>query len=84
MSSLCINGKTDSFMKKTFIEEYLRNPAAAIDRSKESMTGKWYDSIDEELIYRQISSPEFHLYEEIVFCPSEEENPYQSRFATVA
>ena len=42
------------------------------------------DEIDEELIYRQISSPEFRLYEEIVFCLSEEESPRQERYATVA
>lgn len=71
-------------MKTTFIEDYLGNPTSAVAEAAQSMTGRWYDEIDEELIYRQISSPEFRLYEEIVFCLSEEESPRQERYATVA
>lgn len=52
---------------KSFIEDYLHNPSAAIAKAADSMTGKWYDNIDDDLIYAQISSPEFRLYEEIIF-----------------
>ena len=51
---------------KSFIEDYLHNPSAAIAKAADSMTGKWYDNIDDDLIYAQISSPEFRLYEEII------------------
>lgn len=52
---------------KSFIEDYLHNPSAAIAKAADSMTGKWYENIDDDLIYAQISSPEFRLYEEIIF-----------------
>lgn len=58
---------------KTFIEDYLHNPTEAIAKAAQSMTGKWYDSIDEEQIYADIASPEFRLYENIVFAHSEDE-----------
>lgn len=83
-SQVYINDKPRNLMKTTFIEDYLSNPTSAVAKAAQSMEGRWYDEIDEELIYRQISSPEFRLYEEIVFCLSEEENPRQSRYATVA
>ena len=58
---------------KTFIEDYLANPSAAIAKAADSMSGKWYDNIDDDLIYSQIASPEFRLYENIIFTPSETE-----------
>ena len=48
-------------MKTTFIEDYLGNPTSAVAEAAQSMAGRWYDELDEELIYRQISSPEFRL-----------------------
>ena len=51
---------------KTFIEEYLQNPSQAIaNAQKLSSAASWSDNIDEELIYSQIASPEFLLYQEI-------------------
>lgn len=69
---------------KTFIEDYLQDPATAIAMAKETVSGNWYDCIDEELIYSQIASPEFRLYQEMVLCPSEEDSPRQSRYSVVA
>ena len=68
----------------TFIEDYLQNPTSAVAKAKEAVTGNWFDCIDEDVIYAQISSPEFRLYQEMVFCPSEEENPRQSAYSIVA
>lgn len=50
---------------KTFIEEYLQNPAQAIENARKKNTSVWYDNIDEEQIYSQIASPEFSLYQAI-------------------
>lgn len=58
-----------------FIEDYLRNPSAAISealRRVREMNGS--ARFDDQLVYRQIASPEFHLYEEMIFCPSVDEH----------
>ena len=61
-----INAKTTILMK-TFIEEYLQNPAQAISNAqKSSNEPSWADNIDDELIYSQIASPEFSLYQSII------------------
>lgn len=50
-----------------FIDDYLNNPsnavAAAVESSREQ---KWYDSIDQESIYKDLASPEYRLYEAII------------------
>ena len=47
---------------KTFIEDYLQNPSQAIANAQQSsIASAWTENIDEELIYSQISSPEFAL-----------------------
>ena len=51
---------------RSFIEDYLHNPSAAIAKASESMKGTWHDAINEEDIYSQISSPEFRLYQELL------------------
>lgn len=49
---------------KTFIEDYLQNPSQAISNAqKSSSAATWADTIDDELIYAQIASPEFALYQ---------------------
>jgi hypothetical protein len=65
---------------KSFIEDYLDNPTTAIARAAESMTGKWYDNVDEEQIYAQLSTPQYRLYESIVLSPSEPEFQRLSAF----
>lgn len=51
-----------------FIEDYILNPTQAIASALNSSdNNKWCDDMDEELIYRQIATPEFRLYEEMIF-----------------
>jgi len=53
---------------RTFIEDYLLDPAQAIaDARNSEQTASWCDNIDEEMIYAELSSPEFRLYEAIIF-----------------
>lgn len=51
----------------TFIEDYLHNPAMAV-ASAINQAGNllWSECIDDELIYQQISTPQFRLYEEML------------------
>ena len=55
---------------KTFIEDYFQNPSKAIEKAQQTISGSWYDNIDEDVIYAQIASPEFRLYEAMIFTPS--------------
>ena len=50
----------------TFIEDYLNSPSAAIARAMNEQQNR-YNDIDENMIYQQLASPEFRLYEEIIF-----------------
>ena len=50
----------------TFIEDYLNSPSAAIARAMNEQKNRFND-IDEEQIFKQLASPEFRLYEEIIF-----------------
>lgn len=50
-----------------FIDDYLNNPSMAVAAAAESSRNqKWYDSVDEESIYKELASAEYHLYEAIV------------------
>ena len=61
-----INAKTTILMR-SFIEDYLQDPTQAIANAREFLAApSWYDSIDEDMIYAQIASPEFRLYEEMI------------------
>lgn len=53
----------------TFIEDYLQNPSQAIQNARSLAASRLSDlNIDDETIYSQMSSPEFHLYEEMAIC----------------
>ena len=68
-----------------FIEDYLSDPAQAISAARERAYLKfWYDEFDEEQIYKEISSPEFHLYEAVVMTEENENTPHVSGYAVVA
>lgn len=54
---------------KTFIEDYLQNPAQAIENARLTISESRYDNIDEDMIYAQLASPEFRLYEAMIFSP---------------
>lgn len=49
----------------TFIEDYLSSPSAAIARAMNEQKNRFND-IDENMIYQQLASPEFRLYEDII------------------
>jgi len=52
---------------RTFIEYYLLDPTKAIaDASNSVQTASWCDNIDDDMIYAEIASPEFRLYEAII------------------
>lgn len=74
------NAKTTIIMK-SFIEDYLADPSQAIaDARRSAETETWYDNIDEELIYSQIASPEFRLYEAMVLSQGADEHPYSAAY----
>ena len=70
---------------RTFIEQYLQNPSDAIALAQGRVNSTdWMDSIDDEMIYSQLATPEFRLYEEIVFCNALESAPRSNRYAHAA
>lgn len=69
----------------TFIEDYLHDPASAIQAAFEKAERRFHNfDIDDELIYKEIASSEFRLYEEIVMCDEDEITPHASGYAVVA
>lgn len=69
---------------RSFIEDYLLNPAMAISSASAAVTSPRFDEIDDEIIYKELASPEFRLYEEIIFSSVAEDAPRANTFATVA
>ena len=70
---------------RTFIETYLADPSKAVDEARQRLdTEAWIDDFDEDRIYEEIASPEFHLYEEMIMCDIEDIAPRASGFAVVA
>ena len=69
-----------TIIMKTFIEDYFRNPAQAIaDARQTADTESWYDNIEEDMIYAEIASPEFKLYEAMILSPEVDELPARAR-----
>lgn len=69
----------------TFIEDYLHSPSQATASAiAAAATVERFDDISDEVIYSQLASGEFRLYEEIIFCHSAEDAPGADSFATVA
>lgn len=59
---------------RTFIEDYLLDPTQAIADARNSVQdASLRDNIDEDLIYAELASPEFRLYEAIIFSQTSEE-----------
>lgn len=53
----------------TFIKNYLEDKELAMSCAiSQADDLAWCDSVDEDMIYRQLSSPEFNLYQEIILC----------------
>ena len=58
-----------------FIEDYLTDPSKAFSSAAKSAAGlSWCDAIDDENIYRQLSEPDFRLYETIIFSTEAEDS----------
>lgn len=58
---------------RTFIEDYLQDPAQAIAAARQTADSESrFDNIDENIIYHQLASGEFRLYEEMIFAFSSE------------
>ena len=70
---------------ESFIYAYLKNPSAAIAEARlASNASDLSDNIDDEVIYSQLASPEFRLYEEIILSSEMEEAPRANLFQVVA
>ena len=68
-----------------FIEGYLSDPAQAVsDARNEADQRFWYDEFDDEMIYKEIASPEFHLYEEIVMAADKQNFSHTGSLVSVA
>lgn len=69
----------------TFIEEYLQDPSRAISSAlqKLSETNR-FEQVDDELIYQELASGEFRLYEEIILNQLSEESPSQRTFTAAS
>lgn len=61
-----------------FIEDYLVNPSFAVAEAK-SRPMSWAEEVDEEMIYSQIASPQFRLYESVVMTPSPEDLTFEAK-----
>lgn len=57
---------------RNFIRDYIDNPSKAISDARNAKVN-WPDEVDEEMIYAQLSTPEFRLYEEILLSSSYDE-----------
>ena len=57
-------------MRNNFIEEYLQNPSQAVANARMSADER-FGSIDcpDDIIYSQISSPEYKLYMALAISP---------------
>lgn len=61
---------------RTFIEKYPQSSMDAVNFASASMSSSdWMDSIDEDMVYRQLATPEFRLYEEIILSRAAEYAP---------
>ena len=63
---------------RNFIEDYLVDQSQAIATAQKTSM-KWTEELDEEIIYSQIASPQFRLYEEIVLTPSSEDLTFEAK-----
>ncbi len=58
---------------RTFIYDYLKDPSQAIADARQKTFNKfWNDGFPEDMIYAEIASPEFRLYEEVILCEEPE------------
>ncbi len=64
----------------TFIDDYLLNPSRAVANARLKVSDKFSGhDFSEDEIYKELDSPEFRLYEEIIF--TEDIGPQARGFA---
>lgn len=68
----------------TFIEDYLSDPSQAISDARLGVYSKFWTEYSDDEIYRELQSPEFHLYEEMILSGEVEITPHASGYAVVA
>lgn len=68
---------------RNFIKDYLQDPSQAV-MSLENQTDSWSEHIDEDAVYAAISTPEFRLYEEMIFCDIAEDLRIEESIRPVA
>lgn len=68
----------------TFIEDYLQNPAEAISSALDRLnkTNK-FEQIDDDIIYAQLGTGQFRLYEEMVLSQISGSSPTSENFMAV-
>lgn len=68
----------------TFIEDYLQNPAGAISSALDQLNRtNRLEQIDDEVIYAQLSTGQFRLYEEMVLSQNSESSPTSENYMAV-
>ena len=69
---------------KTFIEDYLQNPTEAISSALDRLnkTNK-FEQIDDDIIYAQLNTGQFRLYEEMVLSQISGSSPTSENFMAV-
>ena len=68
-----------------FIEEYLSDPAQAVSNARNEADQRFgSDEFDDEMIYREIASPEFRLYEEIIMADDKQNFSHAGSLVSVA
>ena len=64
---------------RNFIDSYLDNPSSAISEACKSLENNDFaQNYDDDMIYGEISSPEFQLYLEILFSKDVEDANFVS------
>ena len=70
---------------RNFIEGYHSDPAQAVSSARIEADQRFgYDEFDDEMIYKEISMPEFRLYEEIIMADDSENFSHVNRLVGVA
>jgi hypothetical protein len=70
---------------RNFIEGYLADPAQAISEARLGARQRfWYDEFDDDMIYKEIATPEFRLYQEVVMADESENFSRVSSLVSVA
>ena len=68
----------------TFIEDYLQNPteaiSSALDRLNKTIK---FEQIDDDIIYAQLNTGQFRLYEEMVLSQISGSSPTSENFMAV-